>query len=192
MKFTVLTRPIFSKGFLKNVDNPLKVIARDRLRWWKNDRFYKYNGHHAVTRSLIEGFNKIGYTDYNFQPDREKDVEENVHVLWGVDTLRYALYLKKIGRVKHISCGPTICDLPMDYDGIVCNKDVELFLLPSEWIVNLFIRIKPELKSVCKVWYSGIDMNLFRNIKHEKSNTVILYQKGYGEPRIFRLRIMVL
>jgi hypothetical protein len=62
----------------------------------------KYSGHYAVTRSLIAGLNKLGVA-YQYNPTSDKKIHGHVHVLAGVDTLRYAIEQKRKGRIKRLT-----------------------------------------------------------------------------------------
>lgn len=44
---------------------------------------------------------KIGYTDYNYRPHKERDIAKQVHVSAGIKTLEYAINLKEKGIVAN-------------------------------------------------------------------------------------------
>src|SRR5882757_3664812 len=96
-KLTVFTEPISANGFIPRVKSflrPLKFFLQGK----KAPQQKKYGGHYAVTRSLVEGLQKIG-ADFNYNPMREKDISENVIVLAGVERLKEAIELKNKEKI---------------------------------------------------------------------------------------------
>src|SRR5258705_13578830 len=88
----------------------------------------KYGGHNAVTRSLLDGLEKIGAT-YNYNETKEEKIYENVMLLSGIEKLKEALYLKKNGKIKLLLVGPNIVDHVLDYDNIVADPLVDYFVV---------------------------------------------------------------
>lgn len=159
-KLTILTRPT-------NV--PLKVNK-------------KYGGHIAVTRSLIEGLEKIGYEDFNYGPSDERDIGEYVHVLAGVNTLQYAIKLKKERIIKQLTAGSNIVVFPIEHSKIIADENIDLFLTPSQWVTNMYIEMEPKMKGRCCSWPVGVDTNLFdpgENLEVRKK--VLVYHKEGSE-----------
>lgn len=205
-KITILTEPIklmnlnywiryfcnkfyFSKKF--NFLRPLREIIRNFQPGYI-DRL-EFGGHTAVTRSLIEGFNKIGFNDYIYRPKSINAVTQEVHVLAGVDTLKQAIDLKKRGVITKLTAGPNIVVFADENNSIIADTNIDLYLQPSQWATDLHIEIEPRLKGRCVAWPSGIDITKFNpnaKIKDEVSN-VLIYHKAESDQFCHRIECIL-
>lgn len=148
----------------------------------------KYGGHVGVTRSLIEGLDKIGYNDFNYAPDDEGEIAEHVHVLAGVNTLQYAIGLKKSGKIKKLTAGPNIVVFSDEYDALITDGEIERYLTPSDWNKRLFLEMTPELEGRIFSWPAGVDTEYFKpDDTSVRDNTVIVYHKCQSDQ--FRYKI---
>lgn len=166
MRITILTEPVTIQAMAK--ETAKYILGRHR----------KYGGHYAVTRSLIEGLEKIGFQEFNYRPANEKEIFDNVHVLAGVSTLRYAIELKKKGRIKHLSAGPNVVVFSTDYDKLICSKEIDLYMQPCKWAVELHTQYTPELDGRCVSWPAGVDSSKYQVLNNETRDKVLLYYKG--------------
>src|SRR5947209_3178842 len=66
-----------------------------------------YRGHFAVTRSMVEGFQKIGCT-VSYNPLRRADVGSIVVVPAGYSALRQAIRWKRAGAISTLIAGPNL------------------------------------------------------------------------------------
>lgn len=165
-KITILTRPTMTPPMVK----------------------HKYGGHQGVTRSLIEGLEKIGFNDFNYGPADENEIAEHVHVLAGVNTLQYAIGLKKKGKIKTLTAGPNIVVFSYESDAIITNSAIDKYLVPSDWNARLFIEMTPCLKDRIFSWPAGVDTEHFKTDNGiARDNTVIVYHKFESDQ--FRYRV---
>lgn len=149
---------------------------------------HKYGGHQGVTRSLVEGLQKIGYEDFNYGPGSEDEIAEHVHVLAGVNTLQYAIELKKKKKIKTLTAGPNIVVFPDEYDAIITDPMVEKYFSPSDWNKRQFIEMMPSLKDRIYSWPAGVDTEYFKPAeKVERDNTVIVYHKFESDQFCYRV-----
>jgi hypothetical protein len=178
-KLTVLTEPVSAAGFvpkLKSFVRPLKYFLQGK----KSPGKKKYGGHYAVTRSLIEGLQKTG-VDFNYNPVNENDIAENVIVLAGADTLRKAIQLKNEGKIKKLFAGPNVCESPNDENGLLTDKEVDVCIVPSQWVGDLYVEEKKELEGRIKIWHAGIDTNYWQPLSKKKVADVVVYWKTEEE-----------
>lgn len=149
----------------------------------------KYGGHIAVTRSLIEGLEKINYCNYNYGPLDEKDIGPIVHVLAGVDTLEYAIELKRKGIVKKLSAGPNIVVFPSEYNSIATNDLIDFYMLPCEWNKRKWQELEPKFKSRIEIWPAGVDTSFFCGRKESDiiKGKVLVYHKNESDQFRYRL-----
>lgn len=148
----------------------------------------KYGGHQGVTRSLVEGLEKIGFDEFNYGPENEEEIAEHVHVLAGVGTLQYAIELKNRGKIKTLTAGPNIVVFPDEYDALITNQSIEKYLTPSDWNKRLFLEMAPCLEGRLFSWPAGVDTEYFKpDEKMVRNNTVIVYHKFESDQ--FRYRV---
>lgn len=179
-KITILTEPV--QFYYKTRIAVKKMMVRG----------YKYGGHVAVTRSLIEGLDKIGYTDYNYRPIRESDIAEHVHVLAGVEILRYAIGLKERGCIKKLTAGPNVVIFSTDENSIISNQCIDLYLQPSQWTADFHIELNAAMENRCVAWPAGVDINKLKykqNVKKRKQ--VLIYHKEESNQFCFRVDYLV-
>lgn len=149
---------------------------------------HKYGGHQGVTRSLVEGLEKIGFSDFNYGPDNEDEIAEHVHVLAGVNTLQYAIELKKKGMIKTLTAGPNVVVFPYEYEAVITNPEIDKYLTPSDWNKRLFIEMAPSLDGRIFSWPAGVDTEYFKpDDTISRDNTVIVYHKFESDQ--FRHRV---
>lgn len=183
-KITILTCPL-KHGYFEPVYLKLRKI------YHKVHNTSNYGGHPAVTRSLIEGFNKIGFKEFNYLPHNINQIAPHVHVLAGTETLKYALQLKQKGIIKKLTAGPNIVTFSNELNGLVANRNIDLYLQPSKWCVDLQIRLNSSLKDRCKVWPAGIDLEKFVPDITSVKKQVLIYHKNESNQFCYRIEKLV-
>lgn len=151
MGLTILTEPL--SAYYR-----VRTMARKFVRRIPNN----YGGHYSVTRSLFDGFEKIGFTNYNYRPS-PGNIGEHVHVLSGMLALSYALELKKKGFVKRVTVGPNTIAFP---DGVgkeyLMDPNVDLILFPSQMNMDYFCRYIPSIRDKSRPFASGVNEDDFK------------------------------
>lgn len=182
-----------SKPSLTILTDPVGTVKANTRLWIKKNILHRrWGGHPAVTRSLIEGFEKIGYEDYNLNPFFESDIAERVHVLAGVKSLQYAIELKRRGKIKFLSAGPNVVSFSTDYNGLIASPEVDLYLQPSQWACNCHIERRPDLAGRCVPWPAGVDLSILEPTKYNrKEGQVLLYHKYESDQFAFRVETLL-
>jgi len=178
-KLTVFTEPVSANGFIPRIKSflrPLKFFLQGK----KIPPKIKYGGHHAVTRSLVEGLQKTG-ADFNYNPMSEKDIAENVMVLAGVQRLKEAIELKNNGKIKKLFAGPNICESPNEENGIVADNAIDVCIVNSEWTVKAFLAERGELQDRIDIWYAGVDTDYWKPSSQGKNEDAVVYWKSGDE-----------
>ena len=180
-RLTVLTEPLpeYPRGFvalLKSAVRPLKYLLKRKPVPIKK----KYGGHYAVTRSLVEGLQKIG-ADFNYNPTNESEIAENVVVLSGPDTLRKAIRWKRTGKIRFLLAGPNISDSVLDEDGLVGDPAIDYFIVPSAWIEFNVIKELDVLKDKVLCWWAGVNTRYWSPKNANKKRNVLVYWKTEDE-----------
>lgn len=141
----------------------------------------KYGGHYAVTRSIVEGLQKTG-ASFNYNPSKTEDIAETVFVPGGVEALKYALNLKKIGIIKKLITGPNISELPQDIIKLENYSGIDLYLQPSSWVIDWWRKIQPDFPLKLATWYAGVDTEFWKPSENKKNNrNILLYKKNIPE-----------
>ncbi|HET6996478.1 MAG TPA: hypothetical protein VFI06_15895 [Chitinophagaceae bacterium] len=172
---TIFTEPIYAEDFIgraKSFVRPLKYFLQGRELPGKK----KFGGHYAVTRSLIEGLNKIN-ADFNYNPSYEKDIRENVIVLAGVERLKKIIRLKNKGKIRRLFAGPNICESPNEEDGILADQAIDVCIVNSQWTREAFIAERNELKERIGIWYAGVATDYWKPQGPARSRDAIVYCK---------------
>ncbi len=179
-KITILTEAMTLKSRLKLVAK--KILGRQT----------KYTGHYAVTRSLVEGLEKIGFEDFNYRPKSERDIAEHIHVLAGVETLRYAIKLKKEGKIKKLTAGPNVVVFSTDYDSLIADESVDLYLQPSQWATDLHVKMEPKMEGRCVSWPAGVKIEDYEPDKYQKKEKqVLIYHKDESDQFCYRISYLL-
>lgn len=178
MILTILTDPIpYKKYFLKQ---SLKRIIKLFLKKNHNFGFNKHlGGHFSVTRSLINGLNELG-VNYVYNPFLITKVSDIVIVLSGINTLKQAIYLKKIGKIKFLFAGPNIITFVNDSDNIISSNFIDYVITPSESTSNLYINDNHILKNKCKAWPAGVDIKYWKPRFNKEKKKILFYLKQHN------------
>lgn len=172
-KLTILTEPV------NTIYNVRKIVYKAL------GREEGYGGHATRTERIVEGIKKLNYEDFNYQPKYVKEIGEQVHVLANVRTLKFAIELKRKGIIKKLTAGPNIVMFSDEYESIIADPAVDLYLQPSQWTADLHIKIEPKLVGRCEAFPRGgvgIDLEQFKPRDYNRSGNVLIYQK---HPAIF-------
>lgn len=172
LSLTLLTEPIPSR--LSN----FKYQIIKLMHLFSDTKIVKYGGHPSVTGSLIRGLSKLKI-NYNYNPKSVKELARTTIVLCGVSTLRQAIELKKLGKIRKIIAGPNIIVRSTDADRIIGNKYIDMCIVPSEWVKTAYIEELPILKNKIHVWAAGVDTDYWKPSKSKKMNKkVLIYLKN--------------
>lgn len=131
-------------------NNPFKI---EFWKWLTKRITGKKDGPYAVLSSLVRGLRSLK-TDYNLNPLFTKNI---VLVLSGSVALSSAIQMKKLGMVKKLIAGPNVTVHPHDAHRIMLSDMIDIILVPSEWVADLWVSEAPELASKIKVWPSGVE-----------------------------------
>ena len=128
-----------------------------------------YHGHYAVTRSLINGLKK---NNWKFSYNNFKDHFDICWVLSDPKTLKHTIELQKFDK---LIAGPNISVLPTDDDKILMSDKIDLLIVPSKWVLNLY---RKYTKKKISIWYAGIDENYWKPKNNNFiQNKILIYYK---------------
>lgn len=154
---SILTEPtpFFSaRGYAGNLNRALPQRLR---KWIAGMRGRSIGGHVAVTRSLLHGLTELGW-QHNYNPLMQHCIAEHCLVLANEEALRQAILLKRAGKIKRLVAGPNIVVLPSEMDALMASPEIDLCLVPSEWVKQVYLAETPALEGRIAVWAAGVDV----------------------------------
>jgi hypothetical protein len=155
---SILTDPVPVGRY--SLSEPAKQFAR-RIRDLISPRPQhtrsKYRGHFAVTRSMVEGLQKIGVRS-NYNPKTLDEVGQVVVVPGGFDALRQAIGWKRAGHIRRLLAGTNLVDFPSERQELMCAEEIDLLIVPGDWVRDNFIADCPELRGRVMSWPAGVDI----------------------------------
>lgn len=187
-KITILTRRVSVKDFVfKSIRNVLRFLKYLIKGGITNTDTLFYSGHTAVTRSLVTGL-KEAKIDFVYNPIFEKDITDNVIVLSDMKALQQMIQLKKSGQVKRILAGPNLIDLPTENNKALTDPEIDIVIVPSEMVKQIYEKLNPSLIGKIAIWYAGVDINYWKPEDKNKNDEILVYWKD-TTPKPFCLEV---
>lgn len=147
MKFVILTRPPQLFFLIKN-----KILNFIRNLFFKRPVSF---GPQEVLRSLLDGLKEINF-DYSLNSSKKNVLlSDIIYVPNSVAALRWAISMKKRGKIKKIVAGPNLVISPIEKRGILLKKEIDLIIVPSKWVADFYVSLAPEIKTKIKIWPAG-------------------------------------
>lgn len=175
---SVLTDPIpWRNEFFMEYSRKFIRYFRNKIYQRKKYIKSKYRGHFAVTRSLVEGLNKLN-VDFNYNPKLLGCVAETVVVLSGIRTLRQAIRLKRLGYIKRLLVGPNVVTFVKDDNFILEAAEIDLIITPSVWVKDLYLADSPSLIRRIITWPAGVDVNYWCPSDNKNTDRILIYAKS--------------
>jgi hypothetical protein len=179
---SVLTRPV-----PRGPRRP-DIIARRLVADWRRKTAgqthspVKYGGHVAVTRSLVEGLNRL-QLPASYNPATLREVAPTVVVLSGIDALEQAIAWRRKRWIDCLMAGPNLVVLPHEANGILKSPEIDYRIVPSEWVGAAYEQDAPILNGSIRVWPAGVDENYWAPLGQGDGSRALIYWKT--EPQEF-------
>jgi hypothetical protein len=117
---------------------------------------------------LQNGLRELGQSYKHNIRSCKINVDDVVYINGSLDALKWAIKAKKLGKISRLIVGPVMVVLPSDLNNIICSGQIDKIILPSQWVKNLWLSIKPELESKIIIWPAGVSVyNVLNSIKDE-------------------------
>lgn len=136
-------------------------------------------GHYQVTTNLLQGLEQLNVS-YVYNPSDSTQVTDTVVVLANPQALSQVISLKKQKKIKKIIAGPNIMVKADEYGGLLASAEVDICIVPSQWVKKAYEEQMPALKGRIKCWYAGIDTTYWApasQTRVEKQKNVLVYWK---------------
>jgi len=142
-----------------------------------SDRVTPRHGPFGVYQSIMSGLRMLEIP-FNCNP-QDPQVGDMVVVLSGVDNLRRAIDWKRNGRINGLLGGPNIMNRPNQFNYLLASKEVDVCLVPSQWIKVAYEEDAPALKGRVQSWSAGVDINYWSPGAMNR-DCVLVYWKTEG------------
>ncbi|MCK9581412.1 MAG: hypothetical protein M0Q92_13320 [Methanoregula sp.] len=164
MSLIILTKSptinILSLDFFKSV---LRLLLR------------RARGPKAVTGSLLRGLQNLkAEFSLNYHGNFKKD--DIVFVNENISALKFAVGLKKNGKIRKLVAGPNFVINPNDRSAIMRSPEIDILLFPCEWVKNYWLSIAPELEHRYAIWPAGVANR--GDLKTNGRDMVLVYYKN--------------
>ena len=133
-------------------------------------------GHPAVTRSLLDGLRKLE-VPFTYNPPMVSVPFDLCVVPCTAQVVLQAINLKRRGLVRKLLVGPNISVRSNEHNGLLASQEVDVCLVPSNWVKKAYIEDEPTLKSRISVWFAGVDEEFWKPNKRIDSKKVLVYCK---------------
>ena len=175
---TVLTTPIVPapRRAYQRIRSVLRPIVKPGVPL---PRVAPYPGHHAVTRSVVEGLRAIG-ADFNHNP-RSFDQLARVVYAPANEALRQAIALKRQGRVDYLIAGPVNALFPSEADGVLRSPEIDRLIVPSEWVLAFYRDDTPQLIAKTRICAAGVDETFWTPSAPVSKRVVVYWKSGDQE-----------
>lgn len=131
-------------------------------------------GPDMVIGGLIKGLEEINFDfRYNIK-EKEINQEDCIYINNSLETLKWAIKVKKEGKIKKIIVGPVMSVLPADHSYIMLDKEIDLILFPSQWTKDYWLFFEKDLENKIKIWPVGVDVP---KLEKKDGNLILIYYK---------------
>jgi glycosyltransferase involved in cell wall biosynthesis len=151
------------------------AAARQFLRTLRYRRGrQRAGGPPTVAANLRLGLDRAGI-EYRFNPGSQ--ITDLVAVLSDADTLRWAIAHRRAGRIRRLVAGPNFPQPAFLRE--IAHPQVDLAVVASEWLRDLFVAQAPELEGRIAVWPVGVDERWWTPADDERTGHVLVYSKAH-------------
>lgn len=180
-----------SKICISIIEKPSTIIFKGCIQFYlkkyARKLFRIQRGPDVVLKSLIRGLQTIKHksnhgVSYNINPIK-RQLCKTVHVLSNPIALEWAIQQKALGHIDNIIAGPNISILPSFDNKVLNNPLIDIILLPSEWVKELYILDTPSIEHKIKIWPSGVaipEMDRIAKPQSEK-DFYLVFKKTFGD-----------
>lgn len=155
----------------------IKIVIKEGIlknSWYGVRRFGKPFGSRRIPEGLAQSLKAIDvkYRHNVFQP------VDTVVAFRDVRCLRWALKMKRQGKIRRLLAGPFIATLPFEYDGILLDSAIDGLLFLSEWHRDMFLREAKKPVPPTHIWSAGIDADYWVPDEARVRDRILIYKKS--------------
>lgn len=153
-----------------------RILYRQIKIFLLDKKFSSYGGHHAVTRSVVEGIANARLPA-NYNPCLPSRLAERVHVLSGVQALRQMIRWKKRGWIKQLTCGPNVVVRASDFNSVLASPEIDAVFNHADWACQFWAIDHPKLRDRCICWGAGVDAEFWKPKESATRDHILVFDK---------------
>jgi len=179
IQISIITDPLpigkyFWSEYFKNKIRPLLKNVRKVVNPQPSYIFSFYKGHPSVTRSIVEGLDKLGII-YTYNPKHLKDLSQTVVVVSSLSAVKQMIALKQQGFIRRLIIGPNISADPGNHV-FFSSPEVDRYITHAP-LCSYITRVLPNLSHRCAPWAAGVDMDYWRPVLNSAPQNILIYSK---------------
>lgn len=154
------------------------------MRYSLNERIVRYptprlaNGPSGVLASLRRGLSAVDGLSFTVNRGKPGGV---ALVLSDLAALRQAVEWKRSGRIERLLAGPNLVVHPSDAADLMSSPEIDVHLVPSDWVKARYVEILPELEGRIAIWPAGVDAQWWApSPARRDGRRVVVYVKDPG------------
>ncbi len=160
-------------------------FSKEYIKWILRKIIRKRTGPEIVLESLLRCLD-IEKIPYEVNPKTPK--YKIVHVLSGVNALKYAIRIKQQKKIEKIIAGPNLVIFPDEANQILFNENIDAILLPSIWVVDFYKKYLPEKQhKKIEVWPASVPLDIQNQTNYER-NKILVFIKTVDENLLQEIR----
>ncbi|WP_269931780.1 hypothetical protein [Aminobacter sp. HY435] len=148
--------------------------------WLRGVEHPKYGGHSAVTRSLVDGLNSLPSVKWLYPRNYGNQTAKIFHAVSGHVSVRVGIQAKRQGLCQRLIVGPNIVVRAFEQDSLLASPEIDVVLVPSEWVKCMYEADEPRLRGKIEVWPAGVDVSQWSPSGSLRSK-VLIYDKREPE-----------
>jgi hypothetical protein len=180
-KITILTDPV--PDGLEFFGENTRLLLRRIYYFFVKYKYVNhsiYRGHFAVTRSLVEGLQKIN-ASFNYNPSSFRELADTVHVVAGVRSLRQMIRLKQQGHIKKLYAGPNNVVFSTDANSILASPEIDGVISHCDFACEFWAIDHSQLRDRCFLWPAGVDTHFWQPDPSRARNRILIFDKRRAE-----------
>ena len=118
--------------------------------------------------------------DFNHDPRSVRQLGRVVYAPAN-EALRQAADFKREGRIDFLVAGPANALFPEEADNILLDPAIDLLIVPSVWVRNLYFASAPQLVPKTYVCPSGVDVEMWKPSDAPRDPQCVIYWKSGDE-----------
>ncbi|KKP36087.1 MAG: hypothetical protein UR26_C0001G0131 [candidate division TM6 bacterium GW2011_GWF2_32_72] len=175
-KYYIILGVLLCLSLLKNYHQSQVSISKPKIITILS-KPKQQNGPQVVTDSLIRGLKKLNIP-FNLNPEINSDIGDTVITQNSLHTLHQMIKQKRNGQIKKLIVGPNTALKSFE---ALKAPEIDLYLVPCQWVKDGIVKKYPELESKIKVWPSSINLDNNPSPNLNKEKLALIYWKTEGK-----------
>jgi len=153
-----------------------ELCSREKCKRIGRLIFRKIRGPQSLIQSLLLGLDDLRY-EYIYNPKYDQIRKDDVvYVTGSMSALKFALELKREGKIKKLIAGPTLVVTPDEHGGIIKDKNIDIYLVPSAWTKDFYASFgDEELNRKLQICPTGV--SLPDKLSKKRDSFCLIYNK---------------